>query len=75
MVSIGNYHHFSNHRFVIWHKKLRGIGGDLGSAVKGFKKAVSDDEQANSKNEKIEQTSNTTQNKETTEKSTDNHKV
>ncbi|MGF1727456.1 Sec-independent protein translocase subunit TatA [Photobacterium nomapromontoriensis] len=25
-------------------KKLRGIGGDLGSAVKGFKKAISDDE-------------------------------
>ncbi|TRX55095.1 Sec-independent protein translocase subunit TatA [Thalassomonas sp. M1454] len=24
-------------------KKLRNIGGDLGSAVKGFKKAVSDD--------------------------------
>ena len=28
-------------------KKLRGIGSDLGGAVKGFKKAVSDD-QANS---------------------------
>ena len=25
-------------------KKLRGLGGDLGSAVKGFKKAMSDDE-------------------------------
>ncbi|MDE1515632.1 MAG: Sec-independent protein translocase subunit TatA [Vibrio sp.] len=25
-------------------KKLRGIGGDLGSAVKGFKKAMSEDE-------------------------------
>lgn len=25
-------------------KKLRTLGGDLGSAVKGFKKAVSDDE-------------------------------
>ncbi len=25
-------------------KKLRGIGGDLGGAVKGFKKAMSDDE-------------------------------
>jgi len=24
-------------------KKLRGIGGDLGGAVKGFKKAMSDD--------------------------------
>lgn len=26
-------------------KKLRGIGGDLGNAVKGFKKAVSEEEQ------------------------------
>ncbi|MGO4999742.1 twin-arginine translocase TatA/TatE family subunit [Oceanisphaera sp. W20_SRM_FM3] len=25
-------------------KKLRGMGSDLGSAVKGFKKAISDDE-------------------------------
>jgi sec-independent protein translocase protein TatA len=25
-------------------KKLRGMGGDLGSAVKGFKKAMNDDE-------------------------------
>ena len=25
-------------------KKLRGIGGDLGGAVKGFKKALSDEE-------------------------------
>lgn len=30
-------------------KKLRGIGSDLGSAIKGFKKAVSEnDEQTNS---------------------------
>ncbi|MCG9598959.1 Sec-independent protein translocase subunit TatA [Vibrio sp. Isolate25] len=27
-------------------KKLRGIGGDLGGAVKGFKKAMSDEEPA-----------------------------
>jgi sec-independent protein translocase protein TatA len=26
-------------------KKLRGIGGDLGNAVKGFKKAVADEDQ------------------------------
>lgn len=26
-------------------KKLRNIGGDLGNAVKGFKKAVADDDQ------------------------------
>lgn len=25
-------------------KKLRGIGGDLGGAVKGFKKAINEDE-------------------------------
>ncbi|MEF1255862.1 MULTISPECIES: Sec-independent protein translocase subunit TatA [unclassified Vibrio] len=27
-------------------KKLRGIGGDLGGAVKGFKKAMSEDDAA-----------------------------
>ncbi|AXY02210.1 MULTISPECIES: Sec-independent protein translocase subunit TatA [Vibrio] len=27
-------------------KKLRGIGGDLGGAVKGFKKAMSEDDSA-----------------------------
>lgn len=27
-------------------KKLRGVGSDLGSAVKGFKKAISEDESA-----------------------------
>lgn len=38
-------------------KKLRNIGGDLGSAVKGFKKAISDDkdkeEEASTESEKI----------------------
>ena len=67
-------HYFGNHRIVIWHKKLRGIGGDLGSAVKGFKKAVSDDDQTSAKSEQIEQASNT-QNKETVEKSKDDHKA
>lgn len=28
-------------------KKLKGIGGDLGGAVKGFKKALTDDENKN----------------------------
>jgi sec-independent protein translocase protein TatA len=28
-------------------KKLRGIGGDLGGAVKGFKKAITDDPKEN----------------------------
>ncbi|AXV66674.1 MULTISPECIES: twin-arginine translocase TatA/TatE family subunit [Pseudoalteromonas] len=55
-------------------KKLRGIGGDLGSAVKGFKKAVSEDDKTSSNNEQIEQASNT-QSKETAEKSKDDHKV
>ena len=31
---------------LFWTKKLRGIGGDLGGAVKGFKKAMSEDEPA-----------------------------
>ncbi len=30
-------------------KKLRGIGGDLGGAVKGFKKAMSDEDAADKK--------------------------
>ena len=30
-------------------KKLRGLGGDLGSAMKGFKKAMSDDDKENEK--------------------------
>ena len=33
-------------------KKLRTLGGDLGSAVKGFKKAVSDEEKAAPQNAK-----------------------
>lgn len=33
-------------------KKLRGIGGDLGSAVKGFKKAMSDEEEKKDKDAK-----------------------
>lgn len=35
-------------------KKLRGIGGDLGSAVKGFKKAMSDEEPDNKKDADFE---------------------
>ncbi|WP_375752120.1 Sec-independent protein translocase subunit TatA [Vibrio sp. HN007] len=33
-------------------KKLRNMGGDLGSAVKGFKKAMNDDEPASKSVEK-----------------------
>ena len=32
-------------------KKLRGIGGDLGAAVKGFKKAIASDESSDPKQE------------------------
>ncbi|WP_133468147.1 twin-arginine translocase TatA/TatE family subunit [Paraglaciecola marina] len=39
-------------------KKLRGMGGDLGSALKGFKKAMSDDDKEKDAdfvaNEKVE---------------------
>ena len=35
-------------------KKLRNLGGDLGSAVKGFKKAMSDDEKAAEKEQTAE---------------------
>jgi sec-independent protein translocase protein TatA len=37
-------------------KRLRNLGGDLGSAIKGFKKAVSDeDKKTDSEPEKLEQ--------------------
>ncbi|NMM40645.1 twin-arginine translocase TatA/TatE family subunit [Pseudoalteromonas arctica] len=55
-------------------KKLRGIGGDLGNAVKGFKKAVSEDEQ-NKPAEPIEQVNNPIQNKESVDKSKEDHKA
>ena len=35
-------------------KKLRGMGGDLGSAVKGFKKAVSDKDADFDEQKKVE---------------------
>lgn len=55
-------------------KKLRGIGGDLGNAVKGFKKAVSEEEQAKT-TDNIEQSNNSVLNKETTDKSKEDHKA
>lgn len=36
-------------------KKLRNIGGDLGGAIKGFKKAMSDEEKNKAANANIEQ--------------------
>ena len=35
-------------------KKLRNIGGDLGSAIKGFKKAVDNDDKSSSKSEETD---------------------
>jgi sec-independent protein translocase protein TatA len=37
-------------------KRLRGIGGDLGGAIKGFKKAVNDDSKQNA--EAVDQAEN-----------------
>lgn len=34
-------------------KKLRGIGGDLGGAVKGFKKAIDEDGEGKDKGEEV----------------------
>ncbi|BBN83164.1 hypothetical protein PA25_31490 [Pseudoalteromonas sp. A25] len=46
-------------------KKLRGIGSDLGGAVKGFKKAMSDEDKASSaqltEQKQQEQQTNTTE--------------
>ena len=42
-------------------KKLRNIGGDLGSAVKGFKKAVSPDDDQQAITDKREETSSKTE--------------
>ncbi|PKF49709.1 Sec-independent protein translocase subunit TatA [Enterovibrio nigricans] len=51
-------------------KKLRNIGGDLGSAVKGFKKAMSDDEKkdADFGQEKLEEKNSTAQKSEAKDK-------
>ena len=58
-------------------KKLRGMGGDIGGAVKGFKKAMSDD-QANEqeKSEQIQQSEKSTVGDSiNTEKTKDSNKV
>jgi len=53
-------------------KKLRNLGGDLGGAIKGFKKAVSDDDKttenlekddASAESEPVKQEENATNNK------------
>ena len=39
-------------------KKLRNLGSDLGSAVKGFKKSVSDEDNSSEKNDALADSSN-----------------
>ncbi|QBJ64181.1 Sec-independent protein translocase subunit TatA [Pseudoalteromonas sp. DL-6] len=62
-------------------KKLRGMGGDLGGAVKGFKKAMSDEQSAEKQTSenKAEQIKNSAESKpadvNTTDKTKDNDKV
>jgi sec-independent protein translocase protein TatA len=36
--------HCRHRRAAVWHQKLGSIGSDLGASIKGFKKAMSDDE-------------------------------
>ena len=58
-------------------KKLRGMGGDIGGAVKGFKKAMSDDTASEQeKSEQIQQSEKSTVDDSTnTEKTKDSNKV
>ena len=51
-------------------KKLRNLGGDLGSAVKGFKNAITDEKEADKKSDNGADSlaDNTTVSKETIEK-------
>lgn len=41
-------------------KKLRNVGGDLGAAVKGFKKAMNDEPKAEKEESKVLEESSTT---------------
>jgi len=58
-------------------KKLRGMGGDIGGAVKGFKKAMSDDAiTEQEKSEQIQQSEKSTaHDTTTTEKAKENDKA
>lgn len=48
-------------------KKLRGIGSDLGAALKGFKKAMSEeDKEAERKNESVDHKENSSEQESTT---------
>ncbi|MCB1785491.1 MAG: Sec-independent protein translocase subunit TatA [Chromatiaceae bacterium] len=37
-------------------KRLRNLGGDLGNAIKGFKKAMNDDDKKSNEPERLEKT-------------------
>jgi len=52
-------------------KKLRNLGTDLGSAVKGFKKAVTDEDKAEAKKDVLADNSNTEANVESEVKEKD----
>jgi sec-independent protein translocase protein TatA len=52
-------------------KKLRNLGADLGSAVKGFKKAVTDEDKTEEKNDVLADNSNTEANVESEVKEKD----
>jgi sec-independent protein translocase protein TatA len=56
-------------------KKLRNLGGDLGSAIKGFKNAVTDEKDSSTKSEKSADTlaDNTTTTNETGPKESQNN--
>lgn len=58
-------------------KKLRNIGGDLGGAVKGFKKAMSDEDKANQQPQEntTEQLEQSDQESATTQTSSEKDKV
>jgi len=40
-------------------KRLKGLGGDLGGAIKGFKKAVSDDQEKEKDTAQVEEKTST----------------
>lgn len=56
-------------------KKLRNIGGDLGSAVKGFKKAVSEDDSKADKGSEDAKISESKQQSEESSKAKDKDKA
>ncbi len=49
-------------------KKLKNVGGDLGSAIKGFKSAVKDGDDSDAQQNKVEQASDSSTNTESVKK-------